>query len=102
MTEANREGVSKPPLDFQKIEALREYTKLTKSEFASLCGVSRMTYYGWISGQQLRPKNDRFVRRMVRALLELVREQKWPEDGIEHLSSDERMTRLNKLLADEV
>jgi DNA-binding transcriptional regulator YiaG len=102
MTEAKREGVSKPPLDFKKIEALREYAKLTKKEFASLCGVSRMTYYGWISGQPIRPKNEQFIRRMVRALLELVREGKWPEEGVEHLSADERMERLNKLLADEV
>lgn len=101
MTEANREGVPKPPLDFKKIEALRVYAKLTKAEFATLCGVSRMTYYGWISGQPMRQKNEEFVRRSVRMLLELVRERKWPEAGIEHLPSDARVARLSELLADE-
>lgn len=101
MTEANREGVRKPPLDFQKIEKLREYAKLTTAEFASLCGVSRMTYYSWVRGQPMRPKNEQFVRRVIRMLLGLVQEQKWPEAGVAFLSSDERMQRLNKLLADD-
>jgi DNA-binding transcriptional regulator YiaG len=99
MTEASREGV-KPPLDFTKIEALRRHMRLTTAEFASLCGVSRMTYYAWVNGQSMRKKNDEYVRRVVRSLLALVHEDKWPEDGIQHLSTEDRMSRLNKLLAE--
>ena len=101
MTEAKREG-GYPPLDFKKLEVLRERAKLTKAEFASLYGVSRMTYYSWVRGQPVRPKNEWFVRRASRMLLELVREEKWPEAGVEHLPSSERMQRLNKLMADEM
>ena len=102
MTKAVREGVSKPPLDFKKLETLREYAKLTKKEFASLCGVSRMTYYGWLRGQPIRPKNEEFVRRAGRHLLELVRQGHWPIDGVEFVSSEERLERLHKLMADEI
>lgn len=101
MTEATEGGAPKPPLDFTKIEALRKHAKLTMAEFASLCGVSRMTYYSWVRGQPMRRKNEQYVRRSVRMLLELVKERKWPEAGADQLSSTERIARLNKLLADE-
>jgi transcriptional regulator with XRE-family HTH domain len=97
MTDFSREGVSKPPLDFTKIETLRTHCKLTKAEFASLCGVSRMTYYGWLRGRPIRPKNDAFVRRIVRIILMLVSEEKWPE-GLDLLSPDERRERLRQLV----
>lgn len=100
MTEANREGAPKPPLDFQKIEALRKHARLTTSEFASLCGVSRMTYYAWVNGQPMRRRNDEYVRRVMRMLLALISEGLWPEEGVQHMTSHDRMTRLDKLLAE--
>jgi DNA-binding transcriptional regulator YiaG len=97
MTDASREGVSKPPLDFAQIEALRTHCKLTMAEFASLCGVSRMTYHGWLRGRPIRPKNDAFVRRTVRKILMLVSEGEWPE-GLGLLPPNERMERLRQLV----
>jgi len=99
MTDPSREGVSKPPLDFSKIERLRIHCKLTKGEFASLCGVSRMAYHGWTTGRPIRPRNDAFVRQVVRKLLVLASENSWPEVGIEHLASNQRLERIQQLVS---
>jgi transcriptional regulator with XRE-family HTH domain len=97
MTEVIVEGVSKPPLDFAKIEALRTHCKLTKTEFAALCGVSRMAYHGWVCGKPIRTKNAAFVRRTVRKILMLVSDGEWPE-GLALIPSAERRERLRQLV----
>jgi DNA-binding XRE family transcriptional regulator len=50
--------MSKLPLDFKKVEALRKHMLLTTSNMATLLEVSRMTYYGWVKGKPVRRKND--------------------------------------------
>jgi len=46
------------PLDFTKVEALRKHMLLTTRDMAELLGVSRMTYYGWVSGKPMRKTNQ--------------------------------------------
>ena len=50
--------MSKFPLDFSKVEALRRHMLLTTSDMAEVFGVSRMTYYGWVKGKPLRKANE--------------------------------------------
>jgi DNA-binding XRE family transcriptional regulator len=97
MTEVRAEREPKLPLDFAKIEVIRKHCNMTKAEFAALCGVSRMTYHGWLKGQPIRPKNDAFVRRTVRRILMLISEGDWPK-GLDLLPPAERKERLRQLV----
>lgn len=88
----------KQPIDFVKVEALRKHMLLTTSDIASLLGVSRMTYYGWVKGQSLRPANDEFVRKMLRRLLAVMRDHGWPMPEVIASTQKQRKERLVAIL----
>lgn len=88
----------KPPLDFGKVEALRKHMLLTSQDMATLLGVTRMTYYGWVRGKPIRASNDAVVRTMLRRLLAVMSEHGWPTPEVIVASRSERMQRLQELL----
>jgi len=71
-----------PPIDFVKVEALRKHMMLTTDNMSRLFGVSRMTYYGWVKGKPLRKTNDVTVRTVLKQLLSIMVEDKWPTPDV--------------------
>lgn len=88
----------KPPLDFSKVEALRKHMLLTTTDMANLLGVSRMTYYGWTRGKQMRQASDEKVRAMLKRLLAVMTEHGWPMPEIIAAGQSQRKAHLDRLL----
>lgn len=86
------------PLDFRQIEALRKHMLLSVGDMAKLCEVSRTSYYAWLNGGPLRPAKEREVRAVVKALLTIMVEHKWPAPDVIAMSQKNRVEQLNKLL----
>jgi len=87
-----------PPLDFAKVEALRKHMLLTTDNMASLFGVSRMTYYGWVRGKVLRKSNEATVKAVLKRLLNIMVEDKWPTPDVIAMEQPQRKERLDELL----
>jgi DNA-binding XRE family transcriptional regulator len=87
-----------PPIDFVKVEALRRHMMLTTDNMARLFGVSRMTYYGWVKGKPLRKANDGMVRTVLKQLLSIMVEDKWPTPDVIAMEQPQRKERLDELL----
>jgi len=87
-------------VDFNKVEALRKHMLITTREMAELFGVSRVTYYGWVRGQSIRPKNVEQVTSMVRILLSIIRDHQWPTREVVGLAQAMRKHRLLALVAE--
>ena len=86
------------PLDFAKVEALRKHMMLTTNDMASLFGVSRMTYYGWVRGKVLRKTNDETVRIVLKQLLSIMVEDKWPTPDVIAMEQKQRKERLDECM----
>jgi DNA-binding XRE family transcriptional regulator len=87
-----------PPIDFTKVEALRKHMMLTTNDMASLFGVSRMTYYGWVRGKVLRKTNDETVRIVLKQLLSIMVEDKWPTPDVIAMEQKQRKERLDECM----
>lgn len=87
-----------PPLDFAKVEALRKHMLLTTANMASLFSVSRMTYYGWVRGKVLRKSNETTVKAVLKRLLNIMVEDKWPTPDVIAMEQPQRKERLDELL----
>jgi len=87
-----------PPVDFTKVETLRRHMLLTTGNMSTLFGVSRMTYYGWVKGKPLRKSNDVTVRRVLRQLLDIMKNHQWPMPEVIASDQRERFSRLQELL----
>ena len=87
-----------PPIDFTKVEALRKHMMLTTNDMASLFGVSRMTYYGWVRGKVLRKTNDETVRTVLKQLLSIMVEDKWPTPDVIAMEQKQRKERLDECM----
>lgn len=87
-----------PPIDFVKVEALRKHMLLTTDNMASLFGVSRMTYYGWVRGKPLRKSSDITVRTVLKQLLSVMVEDKWPSPEVIAMEQPHRKAHLDELL----
>jgi len=90
--------IEQPPVDFTKVETLRRHMLLTTGNMSTLFGVSRMTYYGWVKGKPLRKSNDVTVRRVLRQLLDVMKNHQWPMPEVIASDQRERFSRLQELL----
>lgn len=88
----------KQALDFTKVEALRKHMLLTVGDMSRLFGVSRQTYYSWLDGGKLRHTSDDRVRRVLRRLLTIMTEHKWPTPDVIAADQRDRVKRLDALL----
>jgi DNA-binding XRE family transcriptional regulator len=86
------------PIDFTKVEALRKHMLLTTNDMASVFGVSRMTYYGWVRGKPLRKSSDESVRTMLKRLLSVMVDDKWPTPDVIAMEQKQRKERLDDLM----
>ena len=86
-----------PPLDFKKVEALRKHMLLTTSNMSELLGVSRMTYYGWVKGKQIRKNNDKKVRSTLKELLDVMTDG-WPAPDVIAMEQKYRFQRLLEVI----
>lgn len=88
-----------PPLDFDRVEALRKHMLMTSGDMASILGVSRVTYYNWVRGKPVRKTNDTQVRRTVKKLLHIIRDHDWPMPEVLAMDQPDRKNKLLEVLA---
>lgn len=86
------------PIDFTKVEALRKHMLLTINDMASLLGVTRMTYYGWVRGKPLRKNNSDTVRVVLKQLLSVMVDDKWPMPDVIAMEQKQRKERLDEIM----
>lgn len=90
------------PINFEHVEALRKHMLLRGQDMAFLFQVSRMTYYGWVTGKvQIRERNAARVRKILRQLLVLVKSNQWPSPRVVAASADERRDMLKETFGRE-
>jgi len=61
-------------------------------------GVSRMTYYGWVRGKPLRKSSDEAVRAVLKQLLSLMVDDKWPTPDVIAMEQKQRKERLDECM----
>lgn len=84
-------------IDFQKVEELRKYMRLTVSNVAELFDITRVTYYNWLKGKRPRFNQETKVRKVIHKLLAAV-ELGWPSHAPVNANSKERMEMLKTVL----
>lgn len=85
------------PIDFAKVEVLRQRLSLSTMDMAEAMSVSRMTYYLWVRGGNMREAQARRVRKVVRVLLDLLKDKRWFEEVVPS-GPKERRKRLLALV----
>jgi len=85
-------------IDFAKVESLRRHMLLTVRDLTNILGVSRTTYYGWLSDKPVRKSSEASIRVKVRHLLLVMSEHNWPSPEIIGLEPKQRVERLIALL----
>lgn len=86
------------PLDFEKVELVRDRMGLTVTDMAKFFGVSRMTYYKWVNGGTVRAANKARAKSALRDVLPLLREGHWPLPNHGAMDSGQRLTALLEIL----
>ena len=71
-----------PEIDFSKVEVLRKRLGLSTVDMAAAMSVSRMTYYLWVRGGNMHPDHARRVRKVVRILLDLLKDKLWFDEVV--------------------
>ena len=64
---------------------------------SELLGVSRMTYYGWVKGKQIRKNNDKKVRSTLKRLLDIMTDG-WPAPEVIAMEQKYRFERLLEVM----
>lgn len=86
-------------VDFEKVEALRKHMLLRGEDMAALFQVSRMTYYAWVTGRSdIRRHNANRVRRTLKKLLLLLKQNRWPNPDVVAATPTERKEMLLDIL----
>jgi DNA-binding XRE family transcriptional regulator len=88
------------PIDFGKVETLRQHMLMTSGQMAQVLGVSRMTYYNWLRGKPVSKPNGDVARQAIRNLIFLMSAHQWPSDEVAKMSSAQRHERLLALLTE--
>lgn len=84
--------------DFAKVDALRKHMLLTVESMVILLNTTRVSYYNWLKNGIKRKKNLEHVRKVVRSLVALVSEDKWPNPVVFVANQAERLKMLQDLL----
>lgn len=85
-------------IDFAKVESLRQYMLLSQADMAKLLGVSRMTYYSWVSGKPIRRNNEIGVRAAIKKLLAVISDHGWPTPDVRAMQTKYRLSKLYEIL----
>lgn len=86
------------PIDFTKVEALRKHMMLRRQDMSELLGVTRMTYYRWIQGRVPEDKYLDKIRLVLKNLLAIMVEDKWPTPDVIILDAETRRAKLDEVL----
>lgn len=86
-------ATSPQAVNFAQVDTLRKHMLLTASDMASILGVSRVTYHGWVKGNPIRKTNLTKVKARLRKLLAIV-QSGWPDSDVIVMSNKERVARL--------
>lgn len=86
------------PLDFPKVEELRKHMLISVGDWVAIFGVSRMTYYKWVTGvSQPRSRLEVKIRDRLKQLFTIMANG-WPEPEIKGLDPPARTAKLLALL----
>jgi transcriptional regulator with XRE-family HTH domain len=69
-------------IDFSKVEILRQRLGLSTTDMAMAMSVSRMTYYLWVRGGNMRSAQALRARKVIKVLLDLTKDSLWFEEVI--------------------
>lgn len=89
------------PFNFAKVESLRKHMLLTTTQMSKLFGVSRVTYYAWLSNRPMRKSHEDNVRRVLKKLLGVLADHGWPSNEVVTMSNTKRMEHLQSLIGDD-
>jgi hypothetical protein len=93
-----RPADTKPPFSQQfwdRVELLRKYLHLSQMEMASLLGVTRLTYFKWITAKAWpQGGNIEVITQMTGRLAAIVKAKKWPTPEAMGMSPKQRFDRL--------
>jgi|TARA_R110000868_G_scaffold21613_11_gene89461 DNA-binding XRE family transcriptional regulator len=81
------------------MEECRTNLKLRVVDMAKVIGVSRITYYKWMKGGNMRHTTLTGVEAILRKITHIMREQHWPSGPEMTISSERRAERLLSLLS---
>jgi DNA-binding XRE family transcriptional regulator len=84
-------------IDFTKVELLRKRLGLSTTDMAAAFLVSRMSYYLWVRGGKMRAAQSYRARKVIRVLLDLMKDKQWDEE-VKPLPPAERRERLLALV----
>jgi DNA-binding transcriptional regulator YiaG len=87
------------PVDFEKVDLLRQSMLLTSKSMADLLGMSRITYYNWVKGRN-KPRNVPRVRKVIKAMLQVVVDKNWPTPEVVIADQKTRLEMLKEALVD--
>lgn len=85
-------------IDFTKVEQLRKHMLLTTSDMSKVLGVTRMTYYSWVNGAKPRKEAIDNIKAMLKKLLAIMVEHKWPMPEVIAMDQRQRKQKLDELL----
>lgn len=91
----------KPPVDFAKVDMLRRHMLLSVSDMAKVMGVSRMTYYTWLRGGNVRSTNVPKVKAILKKMLTIIKDGGWPSQEVLVMKPSDRLAHLLELLGQE-
>lgn len=95
----NNTEVAKP-IEMEKIEALRKHMLLTVDSIAKVYGITRVSYYNWLSGRaKMRKPMAERLRKVTRQLVTIVSTQNWPYDAVYVANQAERLKMLQDHIA---
>jgi len=87
----------KDGVDFNKLELLRKRMLLSVTDLASILGTSRMSYYTWLEGGEIRKSNIKKINLKIDKLKNIISKYNWPNNVLE-LEQKDRKAKLIKLL----
>lgn len=90
-------AMTESALDFGKVEILRKRMGLNTEDFSKALGVSRMTYYHWVRGKNMRSSQSHTVSRKIKLLLDAYSNGTW--DEIKDVPRADRRERLLAMVA---
>lgn len=91
--------MTETPLDFEKVELVREKLGLSVRDMAALIGTTHVTYYKWTQGGPVRKANADKVKSTLRTILVLLKSGEWPTQEAHRMSSKERLATILEILA---